>query len=84
MAEKDEKKDFLEFSASVDLDRIIFLEDVWGSQAHAIMLAKQKIIGKKELKELLQWLEKAREDFLAGNFNLKEELEDVHIISRAS
>ena len=79
MVEKNEKKDFLEFSASVDLDRIIFLDDVWGSQAHAIMLTKQKIITKKELKELLQWLEKAREEFLAGNFKLKEELEDVHM-----
>ncbi|MBN2518363.1 MAG: argininosuccinate lyase [Candidatus Altiarchaeota archaeon] len=79
MVEKISKKDFLEFTTSIDLDRVIFLEDVWGSQAHAIMLAKQKIIEKNDLKGLLQWLEKAKNEFLAGNFRLDEELEDVHM-----
>ncbi len=69
-------EDFLE---SLEVDKEMVLEDIWGSQAHAIMLAKQEIITDKDLKKILYWLEKAKKDYLNGKFILKKENEDVHM-----
>jgi argininosuccinate lyase len=74
-----DRKDFIKFTASVDADKIIFYEDIWGSQAHALMLAKQKIISDAELGAILKGLEKAKSEFKSGKFVLDESLEDVHM-----
>lgn len=67
------------FTESTEIDKRMVWHDIWGSQAHAIMLAKQEIISKDDLFQILKWLEKARRDFLEGKFELKPELEDVHM-----
>ncbi len=68
-----------EFSSSIDIDKEMIPEDIWGNQAHVLMLAKKGIIEKKDAKKILKALEKAKEDFLKGKFMLNEELEDVHM-----
>jgi len=53
--------------------------DIWGSQAHVIMLAACGIVSEEEAKAILTHLERARQEFLAGRLQLKPELEDVHM-----
>ncbi|MFH1404180.1 MAG: argininosuccinate lyase [Candidatus Altiarchaeota archaeon] len=77
--QKNPTKSVEDFLQSIEVDREMVLEDIWGSEAHAIMLAKQGIIDNKDLKKILYWLEKARKDYLSGKFVLTTENEDVHM-----
>ncbi|HHQ44580.1 MAG TPA: argininosuccinate lyase [Candidatus Altiarchaeales archaeon] len=77
--QKDLTENVEDFLQSVEVDSKMVLEDIWGSQAHAIMLAKQDIIKAKDLKEILLYLDKARADYLSGKFVLDPENEDVHM-----
>ena len=76
---KDLSVETANFTETIDIDRRMVLYDIWGSQAHAVMLAHQQIISQDDLRQIVTWLEKAREDFLNGNLELKRELEDVHM-----
>ncbi|NUP98805.1 MAG: argininosuccinate lyase [Armatimonadetes bacterium] len=67
------------YTESLDVDRRMVAEDIWGSQAHAVMLAQCGIISDDDLAVILTWLERAREDHEAGRLQLKPELEDVHM-----
>lgn len=69
----------LTFSESTAADGRMVPEDIWGSQAHAIMLAASDIISEDDLREILHWLDQARADWENGVFELKPELEDVHM-----
>jgi len=69
----------LEFSSSLDTDKEMFFEDVWGSEAHVLMLAKQGIISKEDAGKILSALEGVKKDYKAGEFVLREEFEDVHL-----
>lgn len=69
----------LAFSESTAADGRMVPEDIWGSQVHALMLAHCGIISELDLREILKWLEKAREAWEDGSFELKPELEDVHM-----
>ena len=67
------------FTQSVEADTRLIGYDIWGSQAHAIMLARQGIISDDELREILRWLQKAEEDFRNGKLTLDANKEDVHM-----
>ncbi len=67
------------FSASLVVDARMVGEDIAGSQAHAIMLGECGLLSAAELAGILRSLEQAREDLEAGRFELKPELEDVHM-----
>lgn len=69
----------LAYSESTQADGRMTAEDIWGSEAHAIMLAACGIISETDLREILKWLEQARADWEAGRLELKPELEDVHM-----
>jgi argininosuccinate lyase len=69
----------LTFSESTAADGRMVPEDIWGSQAHAIMLAAAEIISEDDLREILGWLERARQAWEDGTFELTRELEDVHM-----
>ncbi|MFC2154626.1 argininosuccinate lyase [Candidatus Altiarchaeota archaeon] len=69
----------LSYSSSVDVDRVLFFEDVWVSQAHAIMLARRGIISKADARKILFGLKSIEKDFGKGKFKLKASLEDVHL-----
>ncbi len=75
----DPDETMLAFSESTGADSRMIAEDIWGSEAHALMLAECGIIQPEHLREILRWLEKAREEFEAGRLTLKRELEDVHM-----
>jgi len=76
---RDLDESMLAFSESTGPDSRMIGEDIWGSEAHALMLAECGIIEAEHLREILRWLEKAREEFEAGRLTLKRELEDVHM-----
>ena len=67
------------FTHSIEADTRLIGYDIWGSQAHAIMLARQNIISDADLKEILYWLRKAEEDFQNGTLTLDPNKEDVHM-----
>ena len=69
----------LSFSESTAADGRMVAEDIWGSEAHAIMLTACEIISEEDLREILKWLEQARAAWEDGSFELRPELEDVHM-----
>lgn len=66
------------YSESTRLDEQLLLYDLWGSEAHLLMLAKKRIVSRKEAREILFCLGEIRREYLKGEFKLKPELEDVH------
>ncbi|MFQ6132579.1 MAG: argininosuccinate lyase [Armatimonadota bacterium] len=69
----------LAYSESTTADSHMIAEDIWGSQAHAIMLGRQGIIAPDVLRSILSCLEEARQDHQRGKLKLKARLEDVHM-----
>ncbi|HDI72598.1 MAG: argininosuccinate lyase [Candidatus Altiarchaeales archaeon] len=69
----------LEFSSSLESDKGMILEDVWGSEVHVLMLMKQGIISRGDAKKIIESLKKAEKNFMNGKFKLSEELEDIHL-----
>ena len=67
------------FTHSIEADTRLIGYDIWGSQAHAIMLARQGIISDADLREILYWLRKVEVDYQNGNFTLDPNKEDVHM-----
>ena len=67
------------FTHSIEADTRLIGYDIWGSQAHAIMLARQRIISDADLREILRWLRKAEADFQNGDLVLDPNKEDVHM-----
>ena len=67
------------FTHSIEADTRLIGYDIWGSQAHAIMLARQGIITDVDLREILCGLRKAEEDLQNGTLTLDPNKEDVHM-----
>ena len=53
-------KIFEKIGASIDIDKRLFEEDIFGSIVHTQMLAKQKIINKKKGSKIIIGLKKIR------------------------
>lgn len=68
-----------DFTQSIEVDSRLVAYDIWGSQAHAIMLAHQGIISDVDLRHILKGLHNAETDFHNGTFHLEPEREDVHM-----
>ena len=60
-------------------DEILIPFDIWNTEAHNIMLYRQGIISRDELKVILSALLRVRELHEAGNFQLDPQKEDVHM-----
>lgn len=68
-----------DFTASLDIDRRMYREDIAGSIAHAEMLAKQNIIDAADAQAIIDGLHQIRAEIESGEFNWKPELEDIHM-----
>ena len=68
-----------EINQSITFDQILFRQDVKGSIAHANMLAKVKILTKKEAKEIIAGLKQIETEIAESKFKFKIELEDIHM-----
>ncbi|MGH7806913.1 MAG: argininosuccinate lyase [Thermodesulfobacteriota bacterium] len=67
------------FSASIDLDKRLYIEDIEGSIAHARMLGQTGIITEKESEKIIKGLKSIQKEIEAGHFAFKEEFEDIHL-----
>ncbi|WP_272700100.1 argininosuccinate lyase [Desulfovibrio sp. Fe33] len=67
------------FSESVSFDRLLYAEDIRGSQAHARMLAKQGFLTADEARTICDGLDKVKAEIESGEFVWKAEMEDVHM-----
>nr|WP_321257753.1 argininosuccinate lyase [uncultured Pseudodesulfovibrio sp.] len=67
------------YSESVSFDRLLYAEDIRGSQAHARVLAKQGFLTDDEAKTLCDGLDQVKTEIESGDFEWKTEMEDVHM-----
>ena len=67
------------FGASVSFDKALALYDIEGSIAHATMLSEVEVLTESELKEILNGLDKIKNEITSGKFNWSIDLEDVHM-----
>jgi argininosuccinate lyase len=67
------------YAVSLPFDRRLYRHDIAGSIAHARMLAKQGIISDKDGELITMGLISIREEIEKGEFQFKDELEDVHM-----
>ena len=71
-------KIFEKIGASIDIDKRLFEEDIFGSIVHTQMLVKQKIINKKRGNKIIGGLKKIREEIRKHKFNFNKKYEDIH------
>ncbi len=69
----------LEYSASVSYDWRLYPYDIRGSIAHAMMLGKQGIISEDDATAIVSGLEAIEGELDADTFELREDLEDIHL-----
>ena len=72
------------FNASISFDRKMFAQDIEGSIAHVVMLAKQGIITKEEKDIIMKGLTGIRKDVEEGKLLITEEYEDIHSFVEAN
>ncbi len=66
-------------SESISYDQRLYAHDIRGSIAHVNMLAQQEIIPTADARAIIDELGNILAEIEAGNFEFKEELEDVHM-----
>jgi len=72
-------KIFEKIGASIDIDKRLFEEDIFGSIVHTQMLIKQKIIDKKKGNKIINGLKKIRNEIRKNKFNFNKKYEDIHL-----
>lgn len=72
------------FNASIAFDKKLFLQDIEGSIAHAVMLGKQGILTGEEKDAIVKGLAGIREDVQAGRLAIDETQEDIHSFVEAT
>ncbi|MGB2060805.1 MAG: argininosuccinate lyase, partial [Alcanivorax sp.] len=68
-----------EFTASVNFDRRMYRQDIFGSQAHATMLAEVGVLTEEERDAIINGLAEIQKEIEAGEFQWSVALEDVHM-----
>ena len=72
-------KIFEKIGASIDIDKRLFEEDIFGSIVHANMLVKQKIVSKKIGNKIINGLKKIRGEIRENKFKFNKKYEDIHL-----
>jgi len=68
-----------EINASIDIDKRLAVHDLEGSDAHAQMLAAQRIIGKADADAIRKGLKAIGREIKSGKFPFRREFEDIHM-----
>ena len=71
--------DVAEFTESISFDRRLWRQDIAGSRAHATMLQKVGLLTRRELRAILNGLDRIGREIASGRFRWRPELEDVHM-----
>ncbi len=72
------------FNASITFDKKLYAQDIEGSIAHVVMLAKQGVLTKEEKDEIVKGLTGIRQDVENGTLQITEEYEDIHSFVEAN
>ena len=67
------------FTASIDVDKRLYVYDIEGSMVHCKMLAKAAIISDKEAAVLVEGLQQIKMEIDSGTFQFDDSLEDIHM-----
>jgi argininosuccinate lyase len=67
------------FSASIDIDRKLYRQDIEGSKAHADMLEAIGILTPAEKKAIQTGLDEIEKEIDSGEFAFSDKLEDIHM-----
>ena len=68
-----------DFNSSIRFDSKMYQQDIKGSIAHAMMLAKQNIITKEDAEILVEALGQILDDLNSGALEIDMEAEDIHM-----
>jgi argininosuccinate lyase len=68
-----------EINVSIDIDKRLAAQDLKGSEAHAAMLAAQRIIGKTDAEAIRKGLRSIADEIASGKFPFRREYEDIHM-----
>ncbi|MHB1392119.1 MAG: argininosuccinate lyase [Clostridia bacterium] len=68
-----------DFNASISVDSRLYLQDIEGSKAHALMLGKCGVISDMEALEIINGLEEIRLELESGSSSLTTDAEDIHM-----
>ena len=77
----DKKAD--DFNSSIRFDCRMFKQDIQGSMAHAMMLAKQGIVDTADVEKILEGLAGILEDLESGKLDFDFNAEDIHMFVEA-
>ena len=72
-------KIFENIGSSIDVDKRLFEEDIFGSIIHTQMLMKQKIISRKKGIKIIKGLKRIRKQIRENKFVFKKKYEDIHL-----
>ena len=70
---------FQEVGNSLDIDKVLYKQDIDGSVAHVEMLFKQKIITFKIKNKIIYGLEKIKKEISKNKFDFNKKYEDIHM-----
>ena len=66
------------FNASISFDKKLYAQDIRGSIAHVMMLAKQEILTEAEKQQIIEGLEGILDDVEKGKLEITDKYEDIH------
>lgn len=72
------------FNASISFDKRFYAQDIKGSIAHVMMLAKQVILTDNEKEQIIAGLEGILSDVENGKLDISEKYEDIHSFVEAT
>ncbi|NCA92927.1 argininosuccinate lyase, partial [bacterium] len=72
-------KDTNDFNSSIDVDNVMFREDIEGSIAHAKMLGLQGIITLEDSEKIVEGLQCILKDLESGELTIDPNAEDIHM-----
>lgn len=72
------------FNASISFDRKLYAQDIKGSIAHVMMLAKQGILTDTDKEKIIEGLEGILADVERGKLEISEKYEDIHSFVEAT
>ena len=72
------------FNASISFDKKLYAQDIRGSIAHVMMLAKQEILTEAEKEQIIEGLEGILDDVEKGKLEITDKYEDIHSFVEAN
>ena len=72
------------FNASISFDKKLYAQDIRGSVAHVMMLAKQEILTEAEKQQIIEGLEGILDDVEKGKLEITDKYEDIHSFVEAN